>query len=537
MAHASLNGFLDLYRPATEEWLRTLVTLKGELLTISLESDKVSKLIPQQKTKDQPPNQQEQDTTQPTNSGEQQNDDSTIAQSINIDQDNDTTDNTTIANDAESSQPPNSILDQVRQVTVVKQDIGGLGISIKGGIENKLPITISKIFKGLAAEQTNSLYVGDAILSVNGVDLTNATHDHAVKALKLSGREVVLQVKYLQDHDIRSRQQLLSSLVSEVETSTNGENSSGFQNWREVKTIPLKLCHLTQLISPSVHNKTNTTFEIRTSDGCPACILRCKDQDEFDQWFEAISHNAELQIKVAIDEANQVLDAIGNSREIKQMGWLHEQITTASSENIREIKKWKPAFVALTAKDILLYKSIPWSRDEWSTPVVSHPLLATRLISCSNNTRNNDWIFATRTGSRNGVETHVFRTETNRAMKSWSRALVQGAHAAAALIKEISCAVTHKNEDARLTLHWEDGFCLAAARSSPDGRHRIPRIIWRYPYERLRMSSDDGQRFLYLDFGGDDGAQELDLHGCPKPVVFILHTFLSAKTTRLGLYC
>ena len=29
---------------------------------------------------------------------------------------------------------------------------------------------------------------------------------------------------------------------------------------------------------------------------------------------------------------------------------------------------------------------------------------------------------------------------------------------------------------------------------------------------------------------------ELDLHGCPKPVVFVMHTFLSAKTTRLGLF-
>ena len=48
---------------------------------------------------------------------------------------------------------------------------------------------------------------------------------------------------------------------------------------------------------------------------------------------------------------------------------------------------------------------------------------------------------------------------------------------------------------------------MTAARSSADGSHRMPRIIWRYPYERLRMSSDDGQRLLFLDFGGDDGAQ------------------------------
>lgn len=29
--------------------------------------------------------------------------------------------------------------------------------------------------------------------------------------------------------------------------------------------------------------------------------------------------------------------------------------------------------------------------------------------------------------------------------------------------------------------------------------------------------------------------QPLDLHSCPKPIVFIIHSFLSAKITRLGL--
>ena len=31
---------------------------------------------------------------------------------------------------------------------------GGLGISIKGGVENKMPILISKIFPGMAADLT-----------------------------------------------------------------------------------------------------------------------------------------------------------------------------------------------------------------------------------------------------------------------------------------------------------------------------------------------------------------------------------------------
>lgn len=58
-----------------------------------------------------------------------------------------------------------------------------------------MPILISKIFKGLAADQTEALYVGDAILSVNGYDLREATHDEAVQALKKTGKEVILEGK------------------------------------------------------------------------------------------------------------------------------------------------------------------------------------------------------------------------------------------------------------------------------------------------------------------------------------------------------
>lgn len=90
-------------------------------------------------------------------------------------------------------QVPEAIANRKRCVLVIKQEVGGLGISIKGGKENKMPILISKIFKGLAADQTQTLYVGDAILTVNGANLRDATHDEAVQALKRAGREVTLE--------------------------------------------------------------------------------------------------------------------------------------------------------------------------------------------------------------------------------------------------------------------------------------------------------------------------------------------------------
>jgi gamma-syntrophin len=52
-------------------------------------------------------------------------------------------------------------------VQITRQKVGGLGLSIKGGAEHKLPILISRIYKDQAADLTGQLFVGDAIIKVS----------------------------------------------------------------------------------------------------------------------------------------------------------------------------------------------------------------------------------------------------------------------------------------------------------------------------------------------------------------------------------
>lgn len=97
-----------------------------------------------------------------------------------------------------SLQNPNDSLSNSRRRVVAirrKRPGDGLGISIKGGRENRMPILISKIFRGLAADATGQLFVGDAIIAVNEVSLREATHEQAVEALKAAGESVVLEGK------------------------------------------------------------------------------------------------------------------------------------------------------------------------------------------------------------------------------------------------------------------------------------------------------------------------------------------------------
>lgn len=81
-------------------------------------------------------------------------------------------------------------------VQITRQKQGGLGLSIKGGAEHKLPILISRIYKDQAADITGQLFVGDAIIKVNGEYITACPHDDAVNILRNAGDIVVLTVKH-----------------------------------------------------------------------------------------------------------------------------------------------------------------------------------------------------------------------------------------------------------------------------------------------------------------------------------------------------
>ncbi|KAF6212408.1 hypothetical protein GE061_012930 [Apolygus lucorum] len=95
---------------------------------------------------------------------------------------------------------PNSDILNTPRTVVLKRDNNslGLGISITGGREHGVPILISELEPGGGTEQ---LYVGDAILEVNGIDLTQVSHNEAVKILSNQLGEVKLKVRYVGQDD------------------------------------------------------------------------------------------------------------------------------------------------------------------------------------------------------------------------------------------------------------------------------------------------------------------------------------------------
>uniref|UniRef100_A0A8C3Q2W4 Syntrophin beta 2 n=1 Tax=Chrysolophus pictus TaxID=9089 RepID=A0A8C3Q2W4_CHRPC len=310
--------------------------------------------------------------------------------------------------------------------------------------------------------------------------------------------------------------------------SLSGSEDSGspqHHGARDHKVIPLKMCFAARNLSmPDLENRL---IELHSPDSRNTLILRCKDTATAHSWFTALHANITALLPQVLAELNAALGGSAGGREVKHVAWLAEQARLDGGR-----QQWRPVLMAVTEKDLLLYDAMPWTRDAWASPCHSYPLVATRLVHSGSGRRSpslgSELTFATRTGSRQGIEMHVFRVETHRDLSCWTRVLVQGCHAAAELIKEVSVGCTLGGQEVKLCIHYEGGFTIC--RDEAGGS-----VLYRYPYEKLKMSADDGIRTLYLDFGGPEGELALDLHSCPKPIVFVLHTFLSAKVTRMGL--
>uniref|UniRef100_A0A2K6SGL3 Syntrophin alpha 1 n=1 Tax=Saimiri boliviensis boliviensis TaxID=39432 RepID=A0A2K6SGL3_SAIBB len=385
----------------------------------------------------------------------------------------------------QAKQLPEALLLQRRRVTVRKADAGGLGISIKGG-------------RGTP---------------------------------RVRGRGVWGPPRYMKDVSPYFKNSAGGTSVGwdsppasplQRQPSSPGPRP---RNLSEAKHLSLKMAYVSKRCTPT--DPEPRYLEICSADGQDILFLRAKDEASARSWASAIQAQVNVLTPRVKDELQALLAATSTagSQDIKQIGWLTEQLPSGGAA---------PTLALLTEKELLLYSSLPETREALSRPARTAPLIATRLVhsgpSKGSVPYDAELSFALRTGTRHGVDTHLFSVESPQELAAWTRQLVDGCHRAAEGVQEVSTACTWNGRPCSLSVHIDKGFTLWAAEP---GAARA--VLLRQPFEKLQMSSDDGASLLFLDFGGAEGEIQLDLHSCPKTIVFIIHSFLSAKVTRLGL--
>nr|CDS23057.1 beta 1 syntrophin [Echinococcus granulosus] len=453
-------------------------------------------------------------------------------------------------------------------VCIAKGETCGLGVSIKGGREFGTPVIISKVFKGMAADQSKQLKVGDVILSVNGENMRMASHNEAVKALKKAGPNICLEIRPLRRiasfvSKLRLQSKCLPSppgFTFPTTTMTSISTASGPSQKRI--QIPLSLAYVARR-----RHRPGSGEECAIDDEAPCCCIEIFSPDLTQSclfcagshqlasvWFKSLSRHISILNQLHLQQIMRVLPHF----QFRKIGWVLEldklidddsdscltdldnpfQIpsTCASSEIT-----WQPVFLVVTDRLLLVFSQAPQSPSEWSLPSVSVALIATRVVvepSLSTNKESpaslghmphfeqTSLCFTVRTGRRCGVESHTFAAPTSSELKSWLEAVTQSTEEALDAMPQLTITCRWRGLDALLVLHRFVGIYLFRAVALTTAQ--IPQFLWYFPFEHVSSTADDGKCRLWITFNRDL-VQELELPGGAKPVVFVLLNILSMK--------
>ncbi|XP_015584769.1 membrane-associated guanylate kinase, WW and PDZ domain-containing protein 1 isoform X2 [Cephus cinctus] len=161
-------------------------------------------------------------------------------------------------------------------VTVTRMENEGFGFVIISSV-NKAGSTIGRIIEGSPAERCGRLNVGDHILAVNHVDITNVCHKDIVNLIKDSGYSVTLTIGYPLDDCCSS-----ASLSQKDEPTgdgdggqyhavelTRGTRGFGFsiRGGREFQNMPLFVLQIAENGPASVDNRLRVGDQIIEING------------------------------------------------------------------------------------------------------------------------------------------------------------------------------------------------------------------------------------------------------------------------------
>eukprot|EP00057_Strongylocentrotus_purpuratus_P019486 XP_011673960.1 PREDICTED: gamma-2-syntrophin [Strongylocentrotus purpuratus] len=410
-----------------------------------------------------------------------------------------------------------------RVITIRRQRVGGLGLSIKGGAEHNIPILVSRIFKEQAADQTGELYVGDAILKVNGMSIERATHDEAVIALKNAGNEVELTVRHFRAATPYLKQAAkLADRGKSPENNNTTENNltnggEGWQTrnassttatvhnqspqpqpkmqmrWVDMLSISLLMARVTRYANGSDKIRPNT-FEVVGVDGTSSGKLLCQSSTELIDWLKVINSSV----------------ATLNAQSMKLSNDLLPPVDQVSLESV----DFQFCLDAVNPRD--------WIRCERSYKLFE---TVSRIFKDSELQDDRAHCFLLQSGAE---DCHYLSVENRSELNVWQSAVLRATHASVSKLCTKTYGCTWRKRVVGLTLDLDTGFTLFDAHNKA--------LLWRYRFSQLKNSSDDGNAKVKLQFtNANSGQLEMQELECPnlRKLLHCMHAFLASKLAAI----
>ncbi|XP_023982841.1 gamma-1-syntrophin isoform X2 [Physeter macrocephalus] len=274
-----------------------------------------------------------------------------------------------------------------RTVTIRRQTVGGFGLSIKGGAEHNIPVVISKISKEQRAELSGLLFIGDAILQINGINVRKCRHEEVVQVLRNAGEEVTLTVSFFKRAPAFLKLPLNEDCACAPSDQSSGTSSplcdSGLhlnyhpnntdalsrsswpaapglrwdKRWRDLRLVPLLHSRLSQCV-PGTDRSRQNAFQVIAVDGVCSGIIQCLSAEDCGQWLHAVATNISSLTKHNIRKINRNFPV---NQQIVYMGWCE----TREQDPLQD-RMYSPTFLALRGSCLYKFLAPPVTTWDWT---------------------------------------------------------------------------------------------------------------------------------------------------------------------------
>ncbi|XP_034856146.1 gamma-2-syntrophin-like [Mirounga leonina] len=448
-----------------------------------------------------------------------------------------------------------------RTVTLRREPVGGLGLSIKGGAEHRVPVVISRIFRGHAADQTGMLFVGDAVLQVNGINVEDATHEEVVHLLRNAGDEVTITVEYLRDapsflklplgspgpasdHGSRACSPLFDSglhLNGNPTSTAPSSPSSPVANepkyekrWLDTLSVPLSMARISRY-KAGAEKLRSSAFEVLALDGISTGILRFHTAQESADWLRAVSTNISDLTRQRVRTENKCSSPCD---QVVHMGWVSERL-----EGTGSCHTFRSKFLALKGSSLHVFSTPPVSTLDWVQAEKSYNLCEVLFKLHKFWLAEDYWLHADFGLGPHGLEdtqpycfsvlvghgqSRLFSVELGSELAVWERSFQRATSMEVQRSGSRTYTCSWQGETLCFTVDFALGFTCFDSKTK--------NVLWRFKFSQLKGSSDDGNTRVKLLFQHLDTRQievkELEFPDLTA-VLHCIHAFLAAKVASV----
>ncbi|XP_064809255.1 gamma-2-syntrophin-like [Oncorhynchus masou masou] len=412
-----------------------------------------------------------------------------------------------------------------RTVVLRRQAAGGLGISIKGGAEHKVPVVISKMFKDQAADQTGKLFVGDAMLQINGINVEHCSHEEVVHLLRTAGEEVTITVRYLRevpsflklplgspvppaDQSSRVSSPLFdsgfhlngnSSNTAPSSPSSPSANEPKYEKrWLDAVSLPLLMARVSKYKAGTDKLRSNS-FEVYALDGTSTNVLQFCTAAESTDWLQAISTNIS---DLTLENMKMINRYCSPDDQVSATDWGQAETLYVLYEVLFKVHKlWMAEDCWIQAKFYLGLQQDEELQD-------GEPFCFSILVGHG--------------------QSHTFSVEMTSDLAVWEKSFQRAVFMEVQRVGSKTYMCSSQSKVLCLTIDFGSGFTCSESSSK--------KILWRYKFSQLKGSSDDGKTRVKLLFKNSENKQiemkELEF-GNLTAVLHCIHSFIASKVASV----